>query len=75
MKYSGHELLFTLTTATVEEAVFAVGYVPLPEPLEPDLDFEELRLAFGFGAATGAGVPCGNRSASVRTRAGKPSGS
>ncbi len=33
MNYSGHDLLFTLTTATVEEAVFAVGYAPLPEPL------------------------------------------
>ncbi|WP_353149483.1 hypothetical protein [Pollutimonas bauzanensis] len=33
LNYSGHELRFSLTTATVDEALFAVGYAPLPEAL------------------------------------------
>lgn len=33
LDYSGHQLHFSLTTATVEGALFAVGYAPLPESL------------------------------------------
>ena len=33
LEYSGHEVLFSLATATVDQAVFAVAYAPLPEPL------------------------------------------
>lgn len=33
LNFSGHELRFSLTSATVDGAVFAVGYAALPAPL------------------------------------------
>ncbi len=33
LTYSGHEVPFSLATATVDKAVFAVAYAPLPEAL------------------------------------------
>lgn len=33
LHYAGHQLNFSLTTATVDGALFAVGYAPLPETL------------------------------------------
>lgn len=33
LKYSDHDVLFTLNTAAVDGAMFAVGYAPLPEAL------------------------------------------
>lgn len=34
LSYSGHELRFSLTTATVDDVLFAVGYAPLPPALQ-----------------------------------------
>lgn len=34
LSFSGHDIQFTLTAATVNGAVFAVGYAPLPEALK-----------------------------------------
>ena len=36
LDFSGHKVQFTLTAATVDDAVFAVGYAALPETLRTD---------------------------------------
>jgi len=36
LDFAGHAVEFSLTAATVNDAVFAVGYAPLPEALEKD---------------------------------------
>ncbi|NYT63307.1 hypothetical protein H0A66_13385 [Alcaligenaceae bacterium] len=33
LNYSGHQLSFSMTTASVDDTLFAVGYAPLPEAL------------------------------------------
>ncbi|HEY9278840.1 MAG TPA: hypothetical protein VIP51_02105 [Eoetvoesiella sp.] len=36
LEFAGHKVIFSLTTATVDGVVFAVGYAPLPEALRSD---------------------------------------
>ncbi|WP_199748508.1 hypothetical protein [Candidimonas sp. SYP-B2681] len=36
LNFSGHEIRFGLTTASVDDVVFAVAYAPLPEALRSD---------------------------------------
>lgn len=58
LNYSGHQLSFSLTTATVNDALFAVGYAPLPEALRktPD-EARELALSVMAGLYQNLGTP------------------
>lgn len=58
LNYSGHETSFSLTTATVNEALFAVGYAPLPEALQKAPEAaREFALSLMAGLYQNLGTP------------------
>lgn len=53
LDYQGQQIAFSLTTASVGRAVFAVGYAPLPESIRNDASLREGLFASTLGSLYG----------------------